>query len=114
VRVEAISITGGLIVKEDKLVVLSPAGDAQTETYKTSERVETLNGKTVGLYWNGKPNGDVFLDEIAHHLKTRFDGLSVVKLWEVKPDTRTVYGNSAESLKFMAKAADFLIGSSAD
>jgi hypothetical protein len=56
----------------------------------------------------------VFLDEIANQLKARFDVLKIVKMWEVKPETRTALGNSVENLKFMAQNADLIIGASGD
>ena len=94
--------------------LMSPVADVQVEQFKIANRVPDLNGKTIGLFWNGKPNGDVFLNEVADQLKARLSALKIVKMWEVKPETRTIYGNSRENLKFMAQNADFIIGSSAD
>lgn len=94
--------------------LMSPVADVQVEQFKIANRVPDLNGKTIGLFWNGKPNGDVFLNEVADQLKARLSALKIVKMWEVKPETRTIYGNSIENLKFMAQNADLIIGSSAD
>ena len=37
-----------------------------------SPRVASLAGKKIGLYWNGKPDGDYFWDTIEGLLKKRF------------------------------------------
>jgi hypothetical protein len=94
--------------------LMSPVADIQVEHSKIANRVLDLKGKRIGLFWNGKPNGNVFLDEIANQLKARFDVLKIVKMWEVKPETRTALGNSVENLKFMAQNADLIIGASGD
>jgi hypothetical protein len=42
----------------------------------------------VVLYWNGKPNGDLFLNRIGELLIERVDNVKVVKAWEVRPSTK--------------------------
>lgn len=102
-------------MKTDKrdCTLLSPVADVQVEEFEIADRVPDLDGKTIGLFWNGKPNGDIFLDEVGNELKARFTVSRIVKLWEVKPDTRT-FGNSMDNLKSMAQNADVIIGASAD
>lgn len=41
-----------------------------------ARRPATLDGKRVGLLWNGKPGGDVALDVLEEMLNERFKGLS--------------------------------------
>ena len=94
--------------------LLSPVADVQVEQFELTKRVPDLNGKTIGLFWNGKPNGDTFLDEVGNELKARFTLSRIVKLWEVRPETRTQYGNSMDNLKSMAQNADLIIGASGD
>ncbi len=65
--------------------------------------IPDLNGKTIGLFWNGKPNGDVFLNRLAERLKAGFNGLTVVRMWDVLPETRTALGNSMDNLSYMAR-----------
>jgi len=43
-----------------------------------AKRLDTLNGKTVGLLWNGKPGGDVALNVLEGLLKERYPD---VKFW---------------------------------
>ena len=94
--------------------LMSPVAEVQIEQIKITGRVADLNGKTIGLFWNGKPNGDIFLNEIGEQLKAKFETVNIVKMWEVKPETRTAFGNPAENHKFMAQNADVIIGASAD
>jgi hypothetical protein len=94
--------------------LLSPVADVQVEQFKIANRIPFLNGKTIGLFWNGKPNGDVFLEEIANQLQRKFGDLKMIKFWEIRPETRTAFGNSDDNLKFMSQNADLIIASSAD
>ena len=94
--------------------LLSPVADVEIRQLERAGRNADLNGKTIGLFWNGKPNADLFLDEVAEELRARFEGLKIVRMWEVKPETRTALGNSVENLKFMAQNADLIIGASGD
>jgi hypothetical protein len=98
----------------DEWVLMSPVGDVQVEQFKIAKRIPDFNGKTVGLFWNGKPNGDVFLNEVADALTAKFPGVKIVRMWDIKPVTRTAWGNSEEDVKFMAANADLVIGASAD
>ena len=94
--------------------LLNPAGDPQVDQFRIADRIRDLNGKVIGLFWNGKPNGDIFLKSIAEGLRKRWRTLKIAPMWEVKPDTRTALGNSADNLKAMAAGADLMIGASGD
>lgn len=95
-------------------ILMNPVADTEARHFSMSDRASSLDGRTVGLFWNGKPNGDIFLNEVARHLEARFARVKIVSMWEARPETRTFYGNSADSLKFMAQNADLVIGTSAD
>jgi hypothetical protein len=45
-----------------------------------------LTGKRVGLYWNTKPNGDVFLSRLAELIEEKFK-IEIVKFFPGKVDT---------------------------
>jgi hypothetical protein len=94
--------------------LLNPVADAEVEQFNPAHRVPDLNGKTIGLFWNGKPNGDVFLNRLAERLTAGFDALTVVRMWDVEPETRTALGNSMDNLKTMAQKADLILGASGD
>ena len=78
-------------------------------------RPNTLDGKKIGLYWNGKPNGDFFLNRFAELLEKRYRGIEIVKLWEVD-STGTAHADrkSDEVLDFIAKSADVVIAGQGD
>jgi hypothetical protein len=101
-------------MNKQEWVLRNPVADVQSEKFEISARLQDFKGKTIGLFWNGKPNGDVFLNEVADQLGKRFAGLNILRIWEMRPETKTVYGNSTDNLKFMAEKADFIIGASAD
>ena len=60
-----------------QIEVLNPVaqqrGDLQQ--HAVSLRPATLEGKTVGLMWNGFRNGDIALRRISELLKERFQGV---------------------------------------
>jgi hypothetical protein len=62
------------------LKVLNPRGEIDTSMIKgVNPRVPNLAGKTIGLYWNGKPDGDLFWDVIEKKLKKKFPKVSVLR-----------------------------------
>jgi len=84
----------------------------------------SLEGKTVVLRWNGKPNGDIVLNHLGELLIQ--EGVkNVIKLWEVDPDSAIISGKEnvislgmERSEHFAEEAADLkadlVIGSQAD
>jgi hypothetical protein len=68
--------------------LVSPEAAVQIEGDRVNPHPEDLSGKTVVLYWNGKPNGDLFLNRIAELLIERVNNVKVVKAWEVRPSTK--------------------------
>jgi len=59
-------------MEKNKFEVLNPVGEeAVTEAF-ISPHVKDLNKKRIGLFWNGKHNGNIVLDRIGEILKKRF------------------------------------------
>jgi hypothetical protein len=75
---------------------------------------DDFSGKRVGLWWNGKPNGDILLEEVAAQLASRYPGMSTVRLWERRPSSMTFYGVPRDDIAFMASSADVVIGALGD
>ena len=78
----------------------------------------SLEGKTVLLRWNGKYNGDRFLNRVGELLTQQVKNLKVVKMWEVDSGT-TVISKSAEaseqiSSKIGKLKPDIVIAAQAD
>lgn len=62
------------------LKVLNPRGERESFVMRgISPRLSTLEGKKIGIYWNGKPDGDYFWDTIEGLLKTKFPTSTVVR-----------------------------------
>ncbi len=78
----------------------------------------SLEGKTVVLRWNGKPNGDKLLTYLADVLTQQVKDVKIVKLWETDPST-AISSDSAEvsvqiADKVVALAPDLVIASQCD
>jgi hypothetical protein len=94
--------------------LLVPAGTSNGGNFASAGRQGDLSGRSVGLFWNGKPGGNVFLEETARELGARFPGLKFTRFWETRPSTMTSYGNSKDDLAYMAQSADLVIAASSD
>jgi hypothetical protein len=78
-------------------------------------RINTFEKKRVGLLWNGKPNGDFFLNRVGELLKQRYKEVRIIKFWELDPNgTAQADKKSDETLDFIARNADFVITDSGD
>ncbi len=79
---------------------------------------ETLEGKTVVLRWNGKPNGDKFLTRVGELLSEQVQGVKLIKLWETDPDTAEISNSVERSQEIADKIAglspDLVIASQCD
>lgn len=98
--------------------LVNPVGVIKTTPIKMAARIKSLEGKTVGLKWNQKPNGQIFLDRVAELLKEQVPGVKVVKIYEVEPTTIRQSVNLADAdrkAKLIAKyKPDIVIGSQCD
>lgn len=94
--------------------VVNPVSTPNVGRLGSAERVDDYSGKRVGLWWNGKPNGDVFLDEVGAQLAARFPGMTTVRIWEHRPTSMSFYGIPKDDIAFMAANADVVIGALGD
>jgi len=110
---------------ERKWEICNPQGVPEPKKPVTlAKRIDSFEGKTIGLWWNGKPNGDILLNRVAELLTKRFKDIKVVKFWEVKPETKAFLGGGGRSgeggpgdakiHEWMAKSVDLVIASQAD
>jgi hypothetical protein len=58
--------------------VVSPLGEGIVKTTAMAPRLDTLNGKTVGMVWNRSFQSDVTLPAIAEALKKQYPGVKIV------------------------------------
>lgn len=98
--------------------VINPSGTIAIKPIKPAPRITSLEGKTAVLRWNGKHNGNNYLDRIAELLAEKVPSAKVVKIYEADKSTIKISGSNAESAR-IAKVikdlkADIVIGSQAD
>ena len=55
-----------------KIKVLDPTSKAESKELQVQRRPIDLEGKVLGIVWNRKLGGDVFLDRLAQLLMERF------------------------------------------
>ena len=97
--------------------IVNPEGVQKVEAVELNEHPSTLEGKTVALRWNGKENGDLFLESVAEQLEKNVKDIKVIKLYETMPETNE-YGASKMGTDVINKVAalkpDLIISSQAD
>ena len=98
--------------------LINPQGTIAIEEIKLAPRITTLEGKTIVLRWNGKHNGDNYLNRVAELLAEKVPSAKVIKLYEVDKSTVKISSSNAESER-IAKVikglkADIVITSQAD
>jgi ABC-type Fe3+-hydroxamate transport system substrate-binding protein len=78
----------------------------------------SLEGKTLVLRWNGKPNGDKLLNSVGDLLTQQVKDVKIIKLWEQDPETAVSSESAEKSVQFAEKVAalspDLVIASQAD
>jgi len=103
---------------QDKWVLINPEGTVQLETVSAKPRPKSLEEKTVLLRWNGKHNGDLFLNRIGELLKEKVKDVKIVKAWEIMPETKVITSNAHKSREFAKKLSalkpDISIGAQGD
>lgn len=72
--------------------LVSPEGVCKAKLEKIASRPSSLEGKTVGLYWNTKPRGKEALNEIANLLSARVKDIKFIRYWEALPESMIITG----------------------
>ena len=103
---------------DQKWWLTDPEGVLSLSHHPVNPHPDSLENKTIFLRWNGKHNGNVFLEKIADLLQEKVKGAKIIKSWEVLPETMTSSRNNLKSQEFVQKIAgfkpDFVMGSQAD
>ena len=93
--------------------ILSPVAAKYTGlTVRPAQRLDTLDGKTIGLYWNQKSGGDVALARISELIQQRFPEVRFKKYTGSIGWGRTVA--SDEDIERIAAECEGVIGTTAD
>ena len=62
------------------LEVLNPRAEFEPPpNLAIAPRVTDLAGKKIGLYWNGKPDGNLFFDRVQELLQKKFPTITVLR-----------------------------------
>lgn len=98
--------------------LVNPAGVIKTAAVEPAPRLSSLEGKTIVLHWNSKPNGDVILNRIAEHLAERVPSATVIKAYEKFPEIVKISATQEKSReaaeKILSLKPYMVIGSTAD
>ena len=70
------------VVKRKPIPLVNPLGFAEGERANLAKRLDTLNGKTIGILDNAKPRADVILEEVKNYLESKG---AVCSIYEFKP-----------------------------
>ncbi len=87
----------------ETIEVVSPAGGEAVAQKSIAQRLQDLNGKTVGEIWNGGFKGDQTFPILRRLLKQRYSGVKVVPF----TDFPHIYGgdNPTEQKKLAKRLA---------
>jgi hypothetical protein len=78
-------------------ILINPFDETERVPAKLAPRLDSLNGKTVGLLDISKPGGSFFLDHLERLLKEQFNVAQVIR--KMKPTfTRPAPDNVIEEL----------------
>jgi hypothetical protein len=98
--------------------LINPEGVVKIEPMKINPHPTTLQGKTVVLRWNGKQNGDKFLNQVAELLAEKVKDVKIIKAYELVLQHNTISQNQDQSMQVAKEIAamkpDIVIGSQAD
>jgi hypothetical protein len=91
----------------EKLTLFTPESAQTSIVYPIAKRPDTLDGKTIGLYWNRKSGGDIALRRAGDNLAKLYKNVTI-KFFDddfpCKPETHDI----------VPAACDVIIGSTGD
>ena len=98
--------------------LINPEGLVKVGSIRPAPRPGTLENRTVVLRWNGKTNGDHYLNRVGELIVEKIPGTRVIRLWEEHLSTASISQNPGESKDVAGKisdiGADLVIGTNAD
>lgn len=107
-----------MVTGQDRWMLINPQGTIQLKTVSARPRPKSLEEKMVLLRWNGKHNGDLFLNRIGELLVENVKDVTIVKAWELIPETKAISSNANKSKELAKKLSelkpDISIGAQGD
>jgi hypothetical protein len=114
-RSSASDTLGVVSVEPVRWELVNPEGAARPAMISPVRRPAALAGATIGLAWNGKPGGDVALNEIAKLLAEQVPDARFVRYWQTLPESVSERELSSSVIESMAAARpDVVVVSQAD
>ena len=101
------------MVTMERMRVLSPVVEVDVKKRTLVPRLNALNGKTIGLFDNGKPNNDVFQERIGQLLQEQFPDIKLVSKLRVVGN-RAHREVSEEMCNDLARRCDAVLVSMSD
>ena len=104
-----------------KVELVNPAGVVAVKKVDAIPHNGSLDGKRIVLRWNGKPNGEIYLDRIADLLEAKYKKATVIRAYKENPKTAIgakediiVGGTEGQTKMVMAMGPDIVIAAQAD
>lgn len=85
--------------KPQEWELVNPSGVIQQAQVEPAKRITSLDGKTVALRWNGKNNGDLFLDRIAERMVKDIPSAKIIKAYVEDNSLNGISGTEKESTR---------------
>jgi len=96
------------------LEVLNPVADKPKRKFDLAPRLDDFSGKTIALYWNGKPCGNMIRERTAQLLSQKFKGIHLKEFAPAGVSMTGDVGINNEVLETIAKEYNAVIGTTAD
>jgi hypothetical protein len=93
-------------------IALAQADSSDTVKIEPAPRPASLTGLRIGLYWNGKPQGDAALEHTKRRLTEAYAGVTFVDVFGEKGGLNRYL--SPAQLDLLEREADVVIGTSGD
>ena len=96
--------------------VYNPAGAVMAEKITNfAPRIDSFDGKRIGLLWNSKANGDFYLNRVADLLSEKFPSSKIIKFYETHAaETANPDKKSDAALDLIVQKADVVIAAQGD
>jgi hypothetical protein len=73
-----LSVIWAIPVSAETLKILNPVGEPKTELKQLAKRLETLEGKRIGLYVARRANAFEVIERVAENLKTMYPTATIL------------------------------------
>lgn len=91
-----------------EIVAENPVARKQDLRIDPAPRPESLDGKVIGFYWNGKQGGDTALKQLEVCLKNEYPGIITKRMY------LRYYPLKSHDLENLAQECDLVVGATGD